>query len=78
MENKRSHLEMIQNIINRLSQNSFLLKGWTVVLVSGLFAIAIGKKATVFAYLAFFPAIIFSILDGYFLKHERLFRALFE
>ena len=38
MSSKLSHLEMIQGIVNRLSQNSFLLKGWTVVLVSGLFA----------------------------------------
>jgi hypothetical protein len=27
IERKLSHLEMIQGIVNRLSQNSFLLKG---------------------------------------------------
>jgi len=31
---------MIQAVINRMASNSFLLKGWTVMLVSALFALA--------------------------------------
>jgi hypothetical protein len=38
MEKKLAQLEMIQGVANRLSPNSFLLKGGCVVLVSGLFA----------------------------------------
>ncbi len=78
MKNKQSHLEMIQGIINRLSQNSFLLKGWSVVLVSGLFALAASNSEVAFVYLAYFPAIGFWGLDGYFLWQERLFRALYD
>ena len=77
-ENKRSHLVMIQNIINRLSQNSFLLKGWSVVLVSGLFALAAKESKNLFIYLAYFPALAFWLLDGYFLWQERLFRELYN
>ena len=33
-ENKRFHLEMIQGVVNRLAQNSFHIKGWSVVLVA--------------------------------------------
>ena len=40
MERKGKHLEFIQGTVNRLSTNSFLLKGWSVVLVSALFALA--------------------------------------
>ena len=40
---KIAHLEMIQGIVNRLSQNSFLLKGWTVVVVSGLLAVGAAR-----------------------------------
>ena len=40
MSDKQAHLEMIQGIVNRLSHNSFLLKGWSVVLVSAMFALA--------------------------------------
>ena len=35
MENKIKYLEMIQSVINRMANNSFCLKGWTVTLVSG-------------------------------------------
>lgn len=78
MENKQSHLEMIQGVINRLSHNSFLLKGWSVILVSAMFALAAKDTKPVFIYLAYFPAISFWGLDGYFLHQERLFRALFD
>ncbi len=78
MENKRAHLEMIQAIINRMSVNSFLLKGWSVVLVSALFALAAGDSEALFVYLAYFPAVAFWILDGYFLWQERLFRRLYD
>lgn len=77
-DNKQAHLEMIQGVINRLSNNSFLLKGWTVLLVSALFALAAANSRVYFIYLAYFPAVAFWILDGYFLWHERLFRALYD
>ncbi len=78
MENKRAHLAMIQGVVNRLAQDSFLLKGWSVVLVSALFALAANNSNQHFVYLAYFPAIAFWILDGYFLWQERLFRALYD
>lgn len=28
MENKIKHLEFIQGVINRMANNSFMLKGW--------------------------------------------------
>jgi len=78
MENKQAHLEMIQAIINRMSVNSFQLKGWSVVLISALFALAAGASEALFVYLAYFPAAAFWILDGYFLWQERLFRKLYD
>ena len=78
MENKRKHLEMIQNVINRLSRNSFLLKGWCVVLVSALFALAGGINNIYFVYIAYFPLLAFWALDAYFLHQDRLFRALYD
>ena len=78
MGKKQTHLEMIQGVVNRLSHNSFLLKGWSVVLISALFALAAGSSRTYFIYLAYFPLISFWVLDGYFLWQERLFRALYD
>ena len=78
MDQKLKHLELIQGVINRLSVNSFMLKGWSVVLVSALFALAAPNAQTEFVYLAYLPAIVFWGLDGFFLSQERLFRALYN
>ena len=75
---KHAHLEMIQGVVNRLSHNSFLLKGWSVVLVSAMFALTAKDSNLLFPYLPFFPAIAFWCLDGYFLRQERLFRKLYN
>ena len=78
MSNKTSHLTMIQDVVNRMSVNSFLLKGWSVILISSLFALASANAKPIFIYLAYFPAIAFWGLDGYFLRLERLYRALYD
>ena len=78
MEMKVAHLKMIQGVVNRLSNNSFLLKGWSVILVSAFFALATGGTQIYFVYLAYFPAVAFWVLDGYFLHQERLFRKLYD
>jgi hypothetical protein len=75
---KLKHLELIQAVVNRLATSSFLLKGWTVVLVSALFALAAKDAKPVFLYVAFLPAVAFWGLDGYFLSQERLFRTLYD
>lgn len=78
MDKKLKHLEMIQSIINRLSTNSFLLKGWSVVLVAALFALSAPNQSVAFVFLAYFPAIVFWGLDGFFLWQEKLFRDLYD
>ena len=69
---------MIQGVINRMASNSFLLKGWSVIIVSALFALAAKDANATFVYLALFPAISFWSLDGYFLRQEREYRALYN
>lgn len=78
MEAKLKHLEMIQGIINRMAGNSFLLKGWSVTLISALFALAAKDSNQFFLYLAYFPCVTFWSLDGYFLWQERMYRKLYQ
>jgi len=78
MDNKIKHLEMIQGVIDRMGNNSFLLKGWSVILVSALFALAAKDSNICFILLAYFPALAFWVLDGYFLWQEILFRKLYD
>lgn len=78
MESKLKHLEMIQGVINRMASNSFLLKGWSVTLISALFALAAKDTNQFFIYLAYFPCVDFWSLDGYFLWQERMYRKLYN
>jgi len=78
MEKKMKHLELVQGVINRMAHCSFLLKGWSVILVSGLFALAAKEANPMFVYIAYLPVLAFWILDGYYLCQERLYRKLYE
>ena len=78
MGKKMKHLEMIQGIINRMAGNSFMLKGWSVVLVAALFALAAKDSSVEFIYIAYFPTIALWVLDGFFLRQERLYRKLYD
>ena len=78
MEKKLKHLEFIQQAINRMASNLFLLKGWTITLIAALFALAAKESEPKYFVLAYFPTFMFWILDGYFLSQERRFRSLYR
>jgi hypothetical protein len=71
-------MTMIQAIVTRLATNSFQMKGWAVVLVSGLFALAAASTDRRLALVAYVPTIGFWALDAYYLRQERLFRCLYD
>ena len=79
MDNKKAHLEMIQGVINRMAHNSFLLKGWSVTLVTALLVLstAVEDKIALIT-ISLVPLIIFWVLDGYYLWQERVFRATYD
>jgi hypothetical protein len=77
-EKKLKHLEFIQNIITRMNTNSFVIKGWSVTLVSALFALAADKANLKFVLIAYIPVITFWVLDGFFLSQEKQYRKLYE
>lgn len=78
MDNKIKHMEMIQGIINRMAGNSFLLKGWAVTLVAGIFALASKDTDKMYFLIAYVPIVVFWFLDAYYLLQERLYRSLYN
>ena len=76
--NKITHLEMVQGIINRMANNSFMLKGWAVTLVAGIFALASKDTDKLYFLIAYIPIVVFWGLDSYYLLRERLYRALYN
>ena len=74
------HLEFIQGVVNRLGRNSFLLKGWSMaVLVAGaLLMVRLRPDQPLLALTLLLPVVGFWLLDAYFLRQERLFRAEYD
>ena len=53
------HLQFIQDVINRMACNSFLFKGWTVTLISGIFLVASIKELNFLLMIPVLPTIAF-------------------
>jgi len=75
---KIKHLEMVQAVINRMASNSFMLKGWAVTLVAGVFVLASKDSNKIFFLIAYIPIVMFWFLDSYYLRLERQYRALYN
>ena len=77
MESKIKHLEFIQNIISRMNSNSFMLKAWTITLVSALFALAANGSNMNYVLVSYIAIPVFWILDGFYISQERQYRSLY-
>lgn len=77
-EQKIKHLEMIQGIVTRMNQNSFMLKGWMITIVSALLAIYADKGNIAYLVVTIFPILVFWFLDAYYLQQERKFRGIYN
>ncbi len=82
-ESFHKEIELIQNVINRMAQNSFLIKGWGISLVAIVLALTQeeifhAQNGTIVLILVGVLIFSFWYLDAYFLRLERLFRKHYE
>jgi len=79
MDDRKEYLlkeiSLIQEIIKRMSSNSFMIKGWAVTLIVVTLLLK-GNKHQVL--IAFIPLLVFWFLDAYFLWQERLYGKLYD
>lgn len=78
MESKIKHLEFIQTTINRMANNSFLLKGWSITVIGALFAVSFKEITCLHFYFSLILICFFAVLDAYYLSKERLFIKLYN
>jgi len=78
IEIKIKHLEFIQSVINRLANNSFLIKGWSITVFLAGLGFFLSQKQLSALPIVIFVIIIFWFLDAFYLKQERLFRKLYS
>jgi len=67
-------VEIVQDVISRVGNNSFLIKGWAVTLIVASLLI---KGTFYHHFVALLPWLVFWYFDAYFLRMERLYRKLY-
>lgn len=68
-------LEFIQDIISRLSESSFKIKGWSITLIV---VVLLFRTRDLHLLVSFIPLFGFWTLDAYYLKLERRYRAMYK
>ncbi len=75
-------IDLIQGVINRMANNSFLLKGWLISLIAVVLALSKDSLLSCHTNLTLliicFPTIIFWYLDAFFLHREKCYRELYD
>lgn len=69
-----SYLNILQSVINRMAANSASCKSWCITLVTGIVVVLLDKDKSHFILIALAPAVLFSLLDSYYLALENGFR----
>lgn len=71
------HLEFLQATIARQASHSFAVKGWSLTVAAVLYAYTAAHLTWWAAVVALLPPVVFAGLDAFYLRQERLFRALY-
>lgn len=78
-EKLHKEIDLIQDCIKRMANNSFLLKGWTISLVSIILTFSPKNISQVFlGSIMLVIVIAFWSLDAYFLRLERMYRKMYN
>jgi len=72
-------IDLIQGCINRMAQNSFLIKGWALTIVTVVLALMEKNIDPIYLCLVMFiPLLSFWYLDAFFLKTEKKYRKMYD
>ncbi len=77
-ENKTKHLEFIHNTINRMSTNSFIIKGWSITIFAAVYTLASKESDKSYNLINYLIIPLFWYLNAYFLQLERKYRILYN
>ena len=72
-------IDLIQSCISRMAHNSFLIKGWSLTLVTVMLALTGKSIDPIYLCLVLFmPLLSFWYLDAFFLQTEKMYRKMYE
>ena len=71
-------IDLIQGCITRMAQNSFLIKGWALTIVTVVLALTEKIVDSIYLCLVILiPLMGFWYLDAFFLQTERMYRKMY-
>ncbi|MFC0819825.1 hypothetical protein [Moraxella marmotae] len=73
--NLHKEMDLLQSCINRMANNSFLIKGWAITITSLILTLS---KGSCISFVTLLPIAAFCYLDAYFLRLERIYRTRYE
>ncbi|MBO7593690.1 MAG: hypothetical protein J6T12_01870 [Salinivirgaceae bacterium] len=77
--NLHKEIDLIQACINRMANNSFMLKGWLVTIIAAMITLSMNKQnAEVIVTAAALPLLCFWYLDAFYLRTELKYRKLYD
>ena len=75
-------IDLIQSVINRMANNSFLLKGWLISIIAVVLALSkdsiVSKNEYAIFIIMLLPTLTFWYLDAFFLHKEKSYRKLYD
>ena len=74
----QAHLEMLQDVIQRMAENSRACKLWSITALSAIVFLAARTGVPWHVLIALVPLFLFFLLDVYYLSLERRFRGSYE
>ena len=77
-EDVRDYLCLIQNVIDRMSSTSAIIKGFAATVITGIAALSLTSLDKWVLLISFLPVVSFFGLDVYYLGLERRFRYLYD
>jgi len=82
MEVLHKEIDLIQDVIKRMANNSFLLKGWMITIIVAVLALTkdtlVTNDANYLSIILMLPLFGFWYLDAYFLHREKCYRKLYN
>ena len=74
-EMRMKHLELLQNVVTRMGNNSASLKNFCMTLIAGIIGLAAAVQKPEALLYTIPIVLIFAVLDANYLKLERAFRS---
>lgn len=77
-EERIIYLQMIEEVIKRMADNSLKMKEWFITISCGVIAAFLASSKPEMLFIISGASIVFRVMDSFYLANERRFRSLYD